>query len=692
MNENVFIILPFKESLDPIKSGAVSIYVKDILKYSKYKKNIKIISSSDFDDSRLFKNKNYIREFCRKYKNINISIIEIHNRPEYVNILKQNFPNTEIILTYHNDPLNLRGSYSKSEREKLLIDCYKIIFISNWIKNRFFIDTSTNIRNNYEVIYHGVLKKKNIDIKKKQKNILFVGKLNENKGYDIFVDVAKKFKKINSDWKFISIGNESRKTIFPDQNSVKEIGYVNNNKVLHYYEKSEIAIGNSKWDEPLGRIAIESSSRKCCPIISNVGGLIESKNIAVVLKKNNAASIIKILKKLTSDNNLLRKLQNEFYKSNNFDIKNISISIDNIRDKILNQKSNINLNKLKILHITNFNERFDGRLHYNTSKRINNGFIRNNHNVLTMSDRDIVYYNKSLNDFYGIKKFNEKVYKTFINFKPDLIVLGHADTLLKDTIIKIKKIKDVKICQWFLDPLIKSGPDFIKNKNRILSLEKYLDASFLTTDPKSLSFKINSSYYIPNPYDNSFEFLDNSKNIQKKDLFFAMSHGVHRGILKEGKFDERELILKKLEKKLNDFNLDYDFFGYKNIQPLWSNHFLDSISNYNMGLNLSRGKPLKYYSSDRIVQIMGNGLLCFIHKDTQLYKIIPKNCAVYYKDVKDLCNKISFYKNNIIEMKKIASNGKKFYSENFNSNIITQFFIDKVFKLKNKYNYIWLNK
>ena len=42
MNENIFIILPFKESLDPIKSGAVSIYVKDILKYSKYKKILKL--------------------------------------------------------------------------------------------------------------------------------------------------------------------------------------------------------------------------------------------------------------------------------------------------------------------------------------------------------------------------------------------------------------------------------------------------------------------------------------------------------------------------------------------------------------------------------------------------------------------------------------------------------------------------
>ena len=55
---------------------------------------------------------------------------------------------------------------------------------------------------------------------------------------------------------FISIGNEPRK-IFPEKNVVTEIGYISNSKVLKYYEKSEIAIGNSKWDEPLGRIAIE---------------------------------------------------------------------------------------------------------------------------------------------------------------------------------------------------------------------------------------------------------------------------------------------------------------------------------------------------------------------------------------------------------------------------------------------------
>ena len=58
----------------------------------------------------IFRNKSYIKEFCNKYENKKIDIIEIHNRPEYVNILKEHFPDTKIILTFHNDPLNLRFS------------------------------------------------------------------------------------------------------------------------------------------------------------------------------------------------------------------------------------------------------------------------------------------------------------------------------------------------------------------------------------------------------------------------------------------------------------------------------------------------------------------------------------------------------------------------------------------------------
>ena len=45
------------------------------------------------------------------------------------------------------------------------------------------------------------------------------------------------------------------------------------------------------------------------------------------------------------------------------------------------------------------------------------------------------------------------------------------------------------------------------------------------------------------------------------------------------------------------------------IQPIWADDYLLAISQSKIGLNLSQGKPAKYYSSDRFSQLIGNGLL-----------------------------------------------------------------------------------
>ena len=58
-------------------------------------------------------------------------------------------------------------------------------------------------------------------------------------------------------------------------------------------------------------------------------------------------------------------------------------------------------------------------------------------------------------------------------------------------------------------------------------------------------------------------------------------------------------------------NIKFDIFGINNIQPIWADQYFKNISNSKMGLNLSRGTPIKYYSSDRITQIIGNGLVTF---------------------------------------------------------------------------------
>ena len=181
-----------------------------------------------------------------------------------------------------------------------------------------------------------------------------------------------------------------------------------------------------------------------------------------------------------------------------------------------------------------------------------------------------------------------------------MIILGHADLITSESLNYIKSnYPEIKICQWFLDRM---DDQWVDNKKRFLDKIKLMDHSFCTSDPHSL--KLDKKYevaYMPNPVDESFEILQNYKNkFFNNDVFFAMSHGVHRGILKRGKFDQRETFINKLVNRTP--NIRFALYGMNNIQPIWADNYLLSISQSKIGLNLSQGKPSKYYSSDRFSQ------------------------------------------------------------------------------------------
>ena len=73
--------------------------------------------------------------------------------------------------------------------------------------------------------------------------------------------------------------------------------------------------------------------------------------------------------------------------------------------------------------------------------------------------------------------------------------------------------------------------------------------------------------YIPNPCDTSFETLNNFSKNCSMDVFYALSHGVHRGVLKRGKFDERESFVKKLMKITP--NVKFDIYGLNIFQTFY---------------------------------------------------------------------------------------------------------------------------
>ena len=707
----ISILLPYKENFSPEYPGAVSLFVYETSKISKFKKNITVFGNTSY--KQIFKlkyinintkkaifdsqTKNYVNDFIKLEKRSNSSIIEVHNRPSYIHIINQNLKDKILTLYFHNDPLSMDGSKTVEQRKKLLKICYKIIFNSAWSKKRFLEGLENKfINSNKLVIFYQSAQKGNLStLKNKKKWITFVGKLNRAKGYDIFAKSIKKVLDKNKDWKALVIGDEKREKIILDHPNASILGFKKHEEVIKIFKKTSITVACSRWDEPFGRTSLEASANGCAVIITEKGGLPETVTDAKILKKLNEKILTKSILNLINDLKLRKSLQKRSIKNFYLTHEFVSKKIDDYRsEKLFLNKTfyfKSKLKNLRILHVTNFNERLDGRLFFNTGRRLNNGFIRLGHSVLGFSDRDIQKYYKSLGDIKGKKTLNDKLKKTCYNYKPDLIVTGHADLISREQIQELKEDNpNTKFAQWFLDPLNKKGPDFDRNKDRILDKIDVMDASFITTSPSVLDFlpKKNNNYYIPNPSDQSFETLNNFNKSCSVDVFFALSHGVHRGKLKSGKEDDRILFLDKLKELTSD--VKFDLYGINNVQPIWADHYFKTISNAKMGLNLSRGDAIKYYSSDRITQIVGNGLVCLIDEKTQYRDFFKDDEMVFYKNISDLSEKIMMISKDDKLRKKIARKGKNKYMKFFNSTKVANYIVNKSLDIRDK-KYLWEN-
>ena len=179
----ISILLPLKENFSPEYPGAVSIFINDTLKQSRFKKSTTVFGSTNYkkkfnhkyinlkSKNLLFQsqNKKYVEEFEKYERKSKSDIIEIHNRPNYINYLK-NFNNgTKLILYFHNDPLTMNGSKFVYQRINLLKKCTKIIFNSDWSKNKFINDMNLDpiYKNKICTIYQSTKKKFNKFPKKK---------------------------------------------------------------------------------------------------------------------------------------------------------------------------------------------------------------------------------------------------------------------------------------------------------------------------------------------------------------------------------------------------------------------------------------------------------------------------------------------------------------------------------------------
>ena len=243
---------------------------------------------------------------------------------------------------------------------------------------------------------------------------------------------------------------------------------------------------------------------------------------------------------------------------------------------------------------------------------------------------------------------------------------------------------------WYEDHLIKGGPNYVNNLNLIEKNSDLIDQYFLTSSPNLISTKIQNSKlnYMPIPADKNIENLEiyNSNN-RYKDLFFALSHGVNYGRLKNRNIDEREIFLNELMEKNN--KLTFNILGYASEQPKWNYQYFKELSKCKTALNLSRGIPSKYASSNRIASLIANGIMTFIDKKTQYHDFFNYDEMGFYTDVDDLINQLEKLNGNINKINKISRNGKRKYFSIFDNSIVADFILHKTFNRKNRYKYIW---
>ena len=342
---------------------------------------------------------------------------------------------------------------------------------------------------------------------------------------------------------------------------------------------------------------------------------------------------------------------------------------------------------LKILHIANRAEKHLGKKFYSLPFKINNGFVRNGHNVYWFSDRDVAKTASLIPSAkFGRAACNRRLLEVCRNFRPDVIALAHADLITVETLREVRALlPEARVFQYNIDGLATAG-----NIGKILDKIEVVDATFITTGGpalKQISAPNAPACFIPNPVDPSIDCLCNWQfNDFDYDLFFVYSRS--------------EWIDQTSMRALAFQNLPHDPPGMRVLMStnLWGSEFIRGLGTAKMGTCFNQKPPgepsglgsnLYLYSSDRISQLMGNGLLTFSDSSFSLTDLYGTDALVDVSDYDDFRDKARFYQANDAARVSVARQGHELSHREFNERLVTGYMLETVMGEEYSHPYRW---
>ena len=335
---------------------------------------------------------------------------------------------------------------------------------------------------------------------------------------------------------------------------------------------------------------------------------------------------------------------------------------------------------MRILHSDNMMLRRFGHTKVATGRKLFNGMIRNNWKVCEYSERDIAKFEAPLGiKPLGIRAANRRFIETVENFHPDVILIGHSDLLSNQTLRDVRE-------RWPSIPIIYRNVDPLWRKRNVQMIhhrKEVVDAIFVTTAGETLKqFKTDRNIvgYIPNATDLGVETNNNSEKTSfKRDLVYCG---------KGSKTDDRYPLIVDLDEQLKGA-LRFDTYGIYGKSAVFGHKYDEVMASSKMALNLNRYEDWPWYSSARIAQIMGNGLLAFVWDKGDMRHFFTDNHVAFFSDLPSLIAQIKRFQSDDALRQTVAAAGREYYHEHFSGQRIVSFMIETTLGLPYTNDYMW---
>ncbi len=335
---------------------------------------------------------------------------------------------------------------------------------------------------------------------------------------------------------------------------------------------------------------------------------------------------------------------------------------------------------MRVLHIAYQQLRRYGKTRVSWAQKLTNGLIKNDHLVQVFSDRDVAAFEAPLGiRDLGKGKANKKLLETVAAFDPDLVIAGHCDIITNETLKQIRQLKpQAAIVHCNNDPLFVP-----ENADRIRYRAEVVDAVFVSTGRRELeTFKDCGArlYHMPNPVDPAIENLDNSARTDLPiDLLFCSN---------SNNYTKRLEMVKWLKDSLAG-EMNFKTYGSFGEPPVWGRDYERALGQTKMGLNLNRQDGDYWYSSARMAQLGGNGILQFSHSGPRFDELFPSESIVYFSDETELLASIREFHHDDDKRQAWAARAREFFHAKMNNTLYAQYILEASLLLPFSSDYVW---